>query len=498
MLMPKKNRIAIYELLFKEGVMVAKKDVHMPKHPELADKNVPNLHVMKAMQSLKSRGYVKEQFAWRQFYWYLTNEGIQYIRDYLHLSPEIVPATLRRSRPETGRPRPKGPEGERPARFKEGRRTETPTEGVLCPLVLTRKQRPGLAQPRSSSLEEALVVDVVSHHMPPAVTLLPGENRTAVCEAIAGKPAAQIFWSPDGDHITKKESHSNGTVTVKSSYHWEKNNVSVVFCFVSHPTGNLTVSIELNQVTGVTITLRSLLTILYVKLSLLGIILLILGFAFFQKSNYFRIIYRAETKDINETNCKDRRITWASTSDQRPDLQIDAVALDHDGLYSCDIATPTGNFLRRHDLHVLVPPAVTLFPGENRAAVCEAIAGKPAAQIFWTPDGDHITKKESHSNGTVTVRSTYHWEQNNVSVVFCFVSHPTGNQTLSIELNQVTGVTITLRSLLTILYVKLSFLGIILLILGFAFFQKNNYFSLPAPDVFMVLRSHMAASSHAV
>lgn len=28
--------------------MVAKKDVHMPKHPELADKNMPNLHVMKA------------------------------------------------------------------------------------------------------------------------------------------------------------------------------------------------------------------------------------------------------------------------------------------------------------------------------------------------------------------------------------------------------------------------------------------------------------------
>ncbi|KAL4824499.1 hypothetical protein H8958_022086 [Nasalis larvatus] len=76
MLMPKKNRIAIYELLFKEGVMVAKKDVHMPKHPELADKNVPNLHVMKAMQSLKSRGYMKEQFAWRHFYWYLTNEAL--------------------------------------------------------------------------------------------------------------------------------------------------------------------------------------------------------------------------------------------------------------------------------------------------------------------------------------------------------------------------------------------------------------------------------------
>ena len=30
MLMPKKNWIAIYELLFKEGVMVAKKDAQAP------------------------------------------------------------------------------------------------------------------------------------------------------------------------------------------------------------------------------------------------------------------------------------------------------------------------------------------------------------------------------------------------------------------------------------------------------------------------------------
>ncbi|CAL8382938.1 unnamed protein product [Boreogadus saida] len=121
MLMPKKNRIAIYELLFKEGVMVAKKDVHLAKHPELTEKNVPNLHVMKAMLSLKSCGYVKEQFAWRHFYWYLTNEGIQYLRDFLHLPPEIVPATLRRqTRPDTARPRPKGMEGERPARLNRG------------------------------------------------------------------------------------------------------------------------------------------------------------------------------------------------------------------------------------------------------------------------------------------------------------------------------------------------------------------------------------------
>ncbi|KAH9373172.1 hypothetical protein HPB48_004917 [Haemaphysalis longicornis] len=94
MLMPKKNRVAIYEYLFKEGVMVAKKDFHAAKHPELD--TIPNLQVIKALQSLKSRGYVKEQFAWRHYYWYLTNEGIQYLRDYLHLPPEIVPTTLKK------------------------------------------------------------------------------------------------------------------------------------------------------------------------------------------------------------------------------------------------------------------------------------------------------------------------------------------------------------------------------------------------------------------
>ncbi|KAJ8928800.1 hypothetical protein NQ314_018583 [Rhamnusium bicolor] len=92
MLMPKKNRVAIYEYLFKEGVMVAKKDYHAPKHPEL--ETIPNLQVIKALQSLKSKGYVKEQFAWRHYYWYLTNPGIEYLRTFLHLPPEIVPSTL--------------------------------------------------------------------------------------------------------------------------------------------------------------------------------------------------------------------------------------------------------------------------------------------------------------------------------------------------------------------------------------------------------------------
>ena len=43
MLISKKNRVAIYEQLFNEGVLVAMKDTHAPKHPELPD--VPNLQV---------------------------------------------------------------------------------------------------------------------------------------------------------------------------------------------------------------------------------------------------------------------------------------------------------------------------------------------------------------------------------------------------------------------------------------------------------------------
>ncbi|KAL8572775.1 ribosomal 40S subunit protein S10A [Nucella lapillus] len=128
MLISKKNKIAIYEYLFKEGVLVAKKDFHAPRHPDI---EVPNLQVIKAMQSLLSRGYVTEQYCWRHFYWMLNNEGIAYIRDFLHLPAEIVPATLKkRAFTEAARARPRGAmEGgaRGPAPDREYRRAEGPS-----------------------------------------------------------------------------------------------------------------------------------------------------------------------------------------------------------------------------------------------------------------------------------------------------------------------------------------------------------------------------------
>ncbi|KAI7979892.1 40S ribosomal protein S10-1 [Camellia lanceoleosa] len=76
------------------------------------------------MQSFKSKEYVRETIAWMHYYWCLTNDGIEFLRTYLNLPSEIVPATLKKSvkpvrRPMDGLPsdRPRGPpqfEGDRP------------------------------------------------------------------------------------------------------------------------------------------------------------------------------------------------------------------------------------------------------------------------------------------------------------------------------------------------------------------------------------------------
>ena len=66
--------------------------------------------------------------------------------------------------------------------------------------------------------------------------------------------------------------------------------------------------------------------------------------------------FRAFRGDTNETkggNCTDERITWASRLDENPALQIDPVAITHDGYYRCQMVTPDGNFHRGYHLQVL-------------------------------------------------------------------------------------------------------------------------------------------------
>ncbi|KAI9502133.1 hypothetical protein GGI25_003567 [Coemansia spiralis] len=94
MYIPTANRKLICKALFKDGVLVAKKDFNAPRHPEI---NVPNLQVIKAMQSLTSRGYVKTQFSWQYYYYTLTDEGIEHLREYLNIPQEVFPATFKKA-----------------------------------------------------------------------------------------------------------------------------------------------------------------------------------------------------------------------------------------------------------------------------------------------------------------------------------------------------------------------------------------------------------------
>lgn len=50
-----------------EGVLQAEKDFNLESHPEI--EGVANLHVIKLMQSFKSKELVTERFAWRHYYW---------------------------------------------------------------------------------------------------------------------------------------------------------------------------------------------------------------------------------------------------------------------------------------------------------------------------------------------------------------------------------------------------------------------------------------------
>ena len=98
-----------------DGVLVAKKDFEV-KHQEL---DVKNLFVIKACQSLTSRGFLPTHFSWQYYYvspptptpssksrlmssrpaqYVLTPEGIDYLREYLNIPAEVRSRRLSRVR----------------------------------------------------------------------------------------------------------------------------------------------------------------------------------------------------------------------------------------------------------------------------------------------------------------------------------------------------------------------------------------------------------------
>ena len=98
-MIPKKNRDDVYRFLFTEGVIACQKNRTLKWQGVLGGKKfqVPVHQVWYLMRSFKSRGLVKEQFAWRHFYWFLNDDGINYLRQYLHLPDTVVPNSMKKS-----------------------------------------------------------------------------------------------------------------------------------------------------------------------------------------------------------------------------------------------------------------------------------------------------------------------------------------------------------------------------------------------------------------
>ncbi|XP_043394342.1 cell surface glycoprotein CD200 receptor 1-A-like [Chelonia mydas] len=182
------------------------------------------------------------------------------------------------------------------------------------------------------------------------------------------------------------------------------------------------------------------------------------------------LAYRADLNKTVRTNCSER-MDWAARPDHDPTLQIHPVRLSDEGYYMCEIANIDGSLHQNYTLSVLVPPEVTLTLDISGTPLCKASAGKPAAQISWLPAGDHNTEHGIHTNGTVTVLSTYRVNNLSKKKSICFVSHLTGNKSQSIKLPSehegfslllhylLTGSTISCVIIVTILYCTLQHRG---------------------------------------
>uniref|UniRef100_A0A8C4VR83 Ig-like domain-containing protein n=1 Tax=Gopherus evgoodei TaxID=1825980 RepID=A0A8C4VR83_9SAUR len=125
-----------------------------------------------------------------------------------------------------------------------------------------------------------------------------------------------------------------------------------------------------------------------------------------KSGSHCSLAYRADANKIDRTNCNER-MTWESSPDHDPALQIQPVQLADEGNYTCEIATGDGTFCLTSALTVLVPPVVTLTHDSNGIIVCQASAGKPAAEISWAQGNGHSTENKTHHiNETVTTLSS--------------------------------------------------------------------------------------------
>ena len=118
-LVPLKDKVKLYTYFLKEGVFACKKD-NTSNNPTL---NIPNLHCFLVMRSLVSRKMATEIFSWQWHYYFLTKQGVDYLREYLGLPANIVPNTYKLDEQEEQKEEKRGGErrerGERRGRGRQ-------------------------------------------------------------------------------------------------------------------------------------------------------------------------------------------------------------------------------------------------------------------------------------------------------------------------------------------------------------------------------------------
>merc|ERR1719198_969932 len=107
-LISRKEKREIMQYLFKEGVMVVEKNPRKGNHDEL---EILNLKCYMLCRSLESKGYLMSKFNWQWHYYFLLDEGIEYLREVLGLPASAQPDTWTKPRPT--RMTPGGGKGER-------------------------------------------------------------------------------------------------------------------------------------------------------------------------------------------------------------------------------------------------------------------------------------------------------------------------------------------------------------------------------------------------
>lgn len=89
-------------------------DYNLAKHPDVEEAS--NLEVIKLMTSLTSKDLVSCRFSWKHYYWFLNDEGIEWLREYLHLPADMVPNTLKKAAASKPPQPPGRGDGDRPPR----------------------------------------------------------------------------------------------------------------------------------------------------------------------------------------------------------------------------------------------------------------------------------------------------------------------------------------------------------------------------------------------